>query len=607
MKTLKQSFQLIKYNISSIFLFEILYKLLSTALLTPVLYALFMLSLKFADIDYINYRNIYRYFASPFTYVVIFLILLILSAYALMHMSGLIYAYDLSYKKKRANALLIFIKAFLNAFRVLRPQNMMFGIYVLLILPFTYTIMISASLAGIRIPEYMSNYIFRNKILLVTVILAYGILSVFSMIRIFSLNYFTLYRQNYKHSMADSKSLIKKRAVYIILGTVALNAVISVLLFGLEWLVVSGTAAVLKNILPYKSFGFVIHTVIQVSFLILYVIFSIISTPVISAFICSNFYQLKDKQGEINGEEAHGDEDEKEIIGKRKNYLITIFAVMLGIFLNGLYLYLDFNNRYKLNILYSSLPEITAHRGASSQAPENTMAAVRLAVENQADIVEIDIRQTKDGKFILMHDENLKRTTGYDAKVGDMDYADIEKLDASMHFDDEYAGEKIPTLDELLEYAAMEDVFLNIELKPSKTDKDYASGVISLIEQYERISRCVVASSSYELLKEVKHINPDIKTVYIMTMAIGELGDMEYADVYSVRYNFLTASMVRNAHRHGKEVYAWTINSEETIRDIMALDVDSIITDKPYATKKIVYDEDENFMTGLLKKLLREY
>ena len=257
--------------------------------------------------------------------------------------------------------------------------------------------------------------------------------------------------------------------------------------------------------------------------------------------------------------------------------------------------------------MYPTRAQVTAHRGDSKHAPENTMSAFELAVENQADIIELDVRQTKDGRYIIMHDENLKRTIGVNHKVGEVDYEYIEGLDAGIKFSEEYKGEKIPTLEEVLIFAKDNDVFLNIELKPAKTDTNYTQGIVDLLNEYDMLGQCVVASADYDAIKEVKAINSDITTVYIMNMAVGNFSDMEYVDIFSIKHTFITANMVRDIHKSGKEIYAWTVNSEADIKNLLLLDVDSIITDNPYRTKEIIFNSNDTMLSDWLKRLVEEY
>ena len=235
------------------------------------------------------------------------------------------------------------------------------------------------------------------------------------------------------------------------------------------------------------------------------------------------------------------------------------------------------------------------------------MAAIKLANENGADIIEIDVRQTKDGRYILMHDENLVRTTGENERVGVLDYEYISTLDAGSYFSEEYAGEKIPTLEEVIAYAVEEDIFLNIELKPAKTDQNYEDGIVEIIEAYDYVDKCVVASINYDTIANVKKLNPDITTAYIMTMAFGEFEDLQYADIFSVRHNFVDSTMVNSIHQKGKKIYAWTANKEDDIKDLLLLDVDSIITDDPYKTKDIMYNANDTLMSDWIERFMSEF
>ncbi|HEY8531638.1 MAG TPA: glycerophosphodiester phosphodiesterase family protein, partial [Limnochorda sp.] len=114
-----------------------------------------------------------------------------------------------------------------------------------------------------------------------------------------------------------------------------------------------------------------------------------------------------------------------------------------------------------------SKPLILAHRGASAEAPENTLAAFRLALEQGADGFELDIHRTRDGHLVVCHDERVDRTTDGTGFIGSMTLAELKKLDAGRWFDARFAGERIPTLDEV--WALVEEAggirLLNIEVK----------------------------------------------------------------------------------------------------------------------------------------------
>lgn len=611
MKIYKQSFKLLKYNLSSVILFEVIYKLITTAILTPVMYWMFNMSLTLAEVDYLNTESLKTYMLSPATYAFFFLLIMIFSAYAMVQASGLIYAMESSYKEEKTNAVVILLKGVFNSMRVIRPRNMMFVFYILLTVPFTYTITISGSLLGISIPDYLYDFLLSHKIIFVPILILYVVLCIFGIGRIFALNVFTVDKRHYRQSVVESKRLIKRNRIRFLLGVLSLNAIITLLLFGNEWLLMSGVRHIIRYNSSYKNFKFVFQSAVQLSYLGVYILFSIIATPIIYSYICAYYYTLLDKSmcaGVDDGKHHRIDDTgERELAHKKRSKFITVIAIVASIALNSLYIYLDMNNKYNLSMWYRAKPDITAHRGDSKHAPENTLAAIKLAVDNEADIVEIDIRQTKDGELILMHDESLKRTAGVNKKVGELTLKELKEIDIGSFFSEEYSGERIPTLDEVLTYAVEEEVFLNIEIKTASKDTDIVEKLVEKLEEYEFVDNCVVASSNYNVIKKLDAINDDIETVLIMYMALGSIDALEGVDIYSVRHNFITADMVKSAHKNGIKIYAWTVNNEKRIREMLLMGVDSIITDNPYKTKEIVYASRSTFLTLLMQKLLDEY
>jgi glycerophosphoryl diester phosphodiesterase len=243
---------------------------------------------------------------------------------------------------------------------------------------------------------------------------------------------------------------------------------------------------------------------------------------------------------------------------------------------------------------------VTAHRGDSKHAPENTLAAFDLAIKNGADVIELDVRETKDGKIIVTHDKNLKRTTGIDAYVEDLTYGEIRQFDAGSWFSEEYKGEQIPTLREAIELIKGR-AKLNIELKPDVQNKHLEESVAELIEEYDLYKKCVVTSLNYKSIKKIKEIDSRIETVYVMSAAGGNYYDLKYADNYSINYRFIDDQVMRNCKQRGKEVYAWTVNSSEELESVMMVGVDNVITDDPGFVKDSMY---ESYNNGLFSYLV---
>lgn len=233
---------------------------------------------------------------------------------------------------------------------------------------------------------------------------------------------------------------------------------------------------------------------------------------------------------------------------------------------------------------------ITAHRGASHEAPENTRVAIALAIAEGADYVEIDVRRTADGVPVLMHDRTLFRTTGIANDIDNVTYAELASYDAGGRYAKEFTGETVPNLRAILEDYGRKIKF-NIELKDGE-DEGLAGAVVALIEAYGLEERCVISSSSYAQLERVKRANQKIKTGYILSLVYGKIYGYDAADFFSVRSGYVTEHMTEQAHKNGKEVHAWTVNKAGEMRRMKEMGVDNIITDRPAYARSVLEEND---------------
>ena len=229
---------------------------------------------------------------------------------------------------------------------------------------------------------------------------------------------------------------------------------------------------------------------------------------------------------------------------------------------------------------------ITAHRGASHGAPENTKASVELAIAEQADYAEIDVRLTKDGIPVLMHDRALFRTTGIANEIDRLTYEELLPFDAGRKYAEEFVGETIPCLQEILEVYGGKIKF-NIELKGGE-NRRLAEAVVELIEKNGLEEQCVITSAFYEQLELIKKENKNIKTGYILSLVYGEVFGYEAADFFSIKADSVTEQMVKGAHAKGKEIHAWTVNKAYEVRRMQEIGVDNIITDKPAYVRELL-------------------
>lgn len=221
-----------------------------------------------------------------------------------------------------------------------------------------------------------------------------------------------------------------------------------------------------------------------------------------------------------------------------------------------------------------------AHRGWSSRAPENTLAAIKLAVDNrEVDYIEIDVQLTKDGVPILIHDFHVERTTNGVGNVEDFTFEQIRKLDAGAWFASQYAGEKIPTLKEVLQVCKGRKK-LNIELKVAG-DKSplIEKKVVELVRDFCMEKDVIITSFDHVRIKKVKGLAPELETGLIiegnLTLLKEQLA-ITGASVVSISFPFLTREIVKEYLQFCK-IVTWTPNTREQIETIKQLDPGIII------------------------------
>jgi glycerophosphoryl diester phosphodiesterase len=223
--------------------------------------------------------------------------------------------------------------------------------------------------------------------------------------------------------------------------------------------------------------------------------------------------------------------------------------------------------------------EVTAHRGASISAPENSLAAFRSALAAGSDWIELDVQRTADGHIVVIHDGDFLRVGGDARRVGAVTAADLASIDVGARYDAKFAGEHAPLLEDVIALVRGRSR-LNVELKYNEPDPSLAPAVVALLQRERFLDRAIVTSLDYAAVRQVERIDPRVITGHIVTAVVGDPVGTE-ADFLSVNAARATAKLVRRAHRAGKRVHVWTVNSPEAMLELATRGVDNIITDDP--------------------------
>ena len=249
-------------------------------------------------------------------------------------------------------------------------------------------------------------------------------------------------------------------------------------------------------------------------------------------------------------------------------------------------------------------PHIIAHQGSSLDLPPNTLEAFQLALDQGADIIELDIWRSKDGTWVVIHDRNLSRITGVNKDITKLTFEEIQLLDAGYNFSDSSGnylyrnkGYKIPSLEQVFKQFNNEKI--NIEIKT--VSKLGLSDLVQMIKKYQMEKKVLVVSFSYNVIKKFRKIsNNQIATAAsksdIMRMIyFGKLPwykirfDAFQIPFYSKkveRYGLKNTEWIGKMRSKGMEVHYWTVDNSEDIKKAFSIGAGGVITNKP----KIAYD-----------------
>ena len=229
---------------------------------------------------------------------------------------------------------------------------------------------------------------------------------------------------------------------------------------------------------------------------------------------------------------------------------------------------------------------ITAHRGSSAAAPENTLAAVERAIVEGADWVEIDVQELADGTVAVVHDRDLMRLGGVRVVVARATYDDLRDIDVGSWLDPRFANERIPTLEQVLDLARGR-AKVNIELKYYGGLGTLAERVIAIVEEQGMAEDVVLMSLKQDAVRQAKTLRPDWTVGLLTAVALGNAARLE-ADFLAVNASLATRSFIRAAHRRDRAVHVWTVNDPVQMSVLMSRGVDNIITDVPAVARAVL-------------------
>ncbi|WOI42274.1 glycerophosphodiester phosphodiesterase [Bacillus altitudinis] len=234
---------------------------------------------------------------------------------------------------------------------------------------------------------------------------------------------------------------------------------------------------------------------------------------------------------------------------------------------------------------------IIAHRGSSSAAPENTIAAFDVAVEQGADYIELDVQMTMDQHVVVIHDDTVDRTTNGNGLVKSYTLDQLKKLDAGSWFEQQYTNERIPTLQEILERYSQR-IGILIEIKHPKRQIGIEKAVARIINRFSYSRHIIIQSFDVHALQRIKAFAPSLRTALIIKPDAFKLTKRKlttyssFANCLNMKKTMINRWWIDRIHTFGMDVFIWTVKDQKTADRIKKHPIDGVVTDNPLFFQK---------------------
>ncbi len=545
----------------------------------PLLGSMTRLILQRGSIDYLSTDNIPTLISQHpgvfFSLIAVLLLILLLVYFEFTFLLMSVYFI----KKQEPISLKQLLQLTIRQIKKVRPMIFLFFLaYFFLILPISGLSFNSDLLSKIKIPAFIMDFIFTNRWIIVSsFLLVYVFLGYIGIRLIFALPEMILRDRPFREAIRESWRLTKARffaisgQFLVISGTILLISTISYLA------ILSGQIFVEEYFSDYS----LISAVFAMTLLQGVLLFNIVMSTVGIFYVIVDFMDDEGFLPDIPSWFSSQEVPKKHTA--LKNTAFTLFAVFFGV---GVCIY----NMNYLTSASETKPLTISHRGVSlGNSAQNTIAALeKTSKDYHPDYVEMDIQETKDGQFVVMHDFNLRNLTGVNKAPQDLTLAELEKLTVT----ENGAKEPLVSFDTYLNRANELNQKLLIEIKTTRKDSDDL--VKNFVKKYEETILThghILQSLTYQTVSDLKAENPNFYVGYILPFNL--VGPpVTPADFLTMEYSTINRNFIDSAHQDGKKVYVWTPNESDDMSRMMFYGVDGIITDDMQALNDTIKDSE---------------
>ena len=539
---------------------------------------IFQLALTLAGEEHLDKNNILSILTNPYSFLILNILILIVAFLMFIEFSILTFTIYGQLTDRQYSYRSILNNAWDKTKNLAGFQTLFFIIYFVITIP-TVNLGVRSVLAkNIFIPKFISGEIMKTNSGLIIWGIVMIVFAYLNLRLIFTLPLTAVGDENILDSIKRSWELTK---------TGKRKLVLTMLLFEIIYLLI---AAVLIGVITYICIYFdnngnnpIIQTLFFSSISGIIFFLGVISKVTV---ITSLITVLID-HNEISEKLVNNLNENK----KKSRFVVTLTTVIIvvAVLVNGFNMY---GNGVNKNI------KTIAHRGYVAKGVENSIEALEGAAEVGADYVEFDIILTKDNKFVVMHDYNLKRLAGLNKRVQDMNFDEVVGLTIKQG---DYTS-KIPSLEEFVTKAKELNINLVIELKPHGAEP--SNYIDILIDEVKRLKleNYKFMSLDSKVINELEEKAPDLETGYVIPLQFGNFSNTK-VDFFVIEDFSYRDRLVEQARKENKQVFVWTINDSALITRYLQSPADGIITDEPELVKdeKDILENNYSYFDKILR------
>ncbi|WP_409342755.1 glycerophosphoryl diester phosphodiesterase membrane domain-containing protein [Paenibacillus sp. MBLB4367] len=575
LKLVADAFRTMSFTFREVMLFELFYKALTFFIFIPTISVVFHKLLSLGGFAGATNYELLRFFMSKYGLLCLALLVPAATVLIFVEFAVLIVISYLGHHRVRTNL----PRAFLQAVSCL-PALFTFGfvgwaLYFLLVIPLLSPGLGSSLLPSLTIPNFISGELYKTGSGTLLYLGFLAVLLFFNIRWTFSLHALVI------EGIGGFRQAAKQSAAIMRKSYVKMTAVVASTLLVFILVVVLATIALLFALTFAHAFlagdtgtGGFVRSVLAKSFIVSTYAATVLVTPLYVTTLTRLYIEkaeprrfvLQPLEWRSAGDSAP---PIRRMFRPHRRKLFVFLALIA--FATGLVLAPAIGgSAFKDHDFV-----VMAHRGYTAKGAENTLEAIRGAIDAGADYAEIDIQETKDGKLAVMHDTNLKRLTGRNADLSELTMDELRQLEVKQG---RFTG-RISTLQEVMELAKGR-IKLNIELKTHGRERDLAGIFVRAIRDYDFAGDCIVQSLNTDVIRQVKTLEPSLKVGYVLFAGTPKWERMG-ADFFTMEEYRVSEPVIAAAKALNKPIYVWTVNDAAAMERFFRMGADGVVTDNP--------------------------